>query len=37
MYQDELRREAKLITQGRQAWVSDFATFWSRVMARLGI
>lgn len=37
MYQDELRREAKLIVQGRQAWVRDFAGFWSRLVARLGI
>ena len=37
MYQDELRREAKLIVQGRQAWVRDFASFWSRLVARLGV
>ena len=37
MYQDELRREAKLIVQGRQAWVHDLAIFWTRIAARLGI
>ena len=37
MYQDELRRAAKLIVQGRQAWVRDIANFWSRMVARLGI
>ena len=37
MYQDELYREAKLIMRGRQAWVRDFALFWTRVMARLGV
>ncbi len=37
MYQDELRREAKLIVQGRQAWVRDLASLWSRLVARLGI
>ena len=36
MYQDELRREAKLIVQGRQAWVRDLASLWSRLVARLG-
>ena len=36
MYQDELRLEAKLIVQGRQAWVRDFASFWSRLVAKLG-
>jgi hypothetical protein len=35
MYQDDLYREAKLIVQGRQAWVRDFAMFWTRFMARL--
>ena len=34
MYQDELSREAKLIVQGRRAWVRDFAAFWTRLMAR---
>ena len=37
MYRDELRREAKLIVQGRQAWVRDFASLWTRLVARLGI
>ena len=37
MYQDELRREAKLIMQGWQAWVHAFATFWTRAMARPAI
>ena len=36
MYQDELSREAKLIMRGRQAWVRDFAAFWTRLMARFG-
>ena len=34
MYQDELSQEAKLIVRGRQAWVRDFAAFWTRFMAR---
>ena len=37
MYQDELYREAKLIVQGRQAWVRDFALFWTRLVARFGV
>ena len=36
MYQDELSREAKLIVRGRQAWVRDFAAFWTRFLARFG-
>ena len=36
MYQDELRREAGLIVRGRQAWVRDFAAFWTRFKARFG-
>ena len=37
MYRDELRREAKLIVQGRQVWVRELASFWSHLVARLGI
>ena len=37
MHRDELRHEAKLIVQGRQAWGRDFACLWSRLVARLGI
>ena len=36
MYQDELSQEAKLIVRGRQAWVRDFAAFWTRLVARFG-
>ena len=36
MYRDELHREAKLIVQGRQAWVRDVVRFWTRLVARLG-
>ncbi len=36
MYQDELRREARLVMQGWQAWVRDFAVRWSSFTARLG-
>lgn len=35
MYQDELRREAKPIMQGRQGWVRDLANLWTRLVARL--
>ena len=37
MCQDELRREARLIVQGRQAWVHDLVTFWTRLAAWLGV
>ena len=37
LYQDQLSREAKLIVQGRQEWLRDFAVIWDRLMARLGI
>lgn len=37
MHQDDLNRTPKLIMQGRQAWVRDFANLWTRFVARLGI
>lgn len=37
VYQSQLSREAKLIVQGQQELVRDFAVFWARFKARLGI
>ena len=37
VYQSQLSREAKLIVQGQQELVRDFAVFWARFKVRLGV
>jgi hypothetical protein len=37
MYQDELRREARLIAQGQQLYIAALAEQWKRLLAWFGI